>query len=202
MIGAEARRNPMSTQRTRWPMPSRTRALLVAAMMIALLLWAVWPTDRSRRPVAPVIPTPKSVPASPPTESAMMQLAGQIVDGNVFSSTRRAPTARFVPPGSEPAGAPVIRAAMIDGATSGNMVNAAPDSPRLFGIVAQDGRRRALLQLPGADSVPKLLDIGDRRGGYRVVSISDDRVVLATSTGSRTLRLVSRTSPDSLENLP
>ncbi len=194
--------SPMSTQRTRWPVPSRTRELLVAAMMIALLLWAVWPTGRSRHPVALAMPAAKSATVLPPTDSATMQLAAQIVDGNVFSATRRAPTGRFVPPGSEPAGAPALTAAMIDGATSGTMGNAGPDSPRLFGIVAQDGRRRALLQLPGADPVPKLLDVGDRRGGYRVVSISEDRVVLATSTGSRTVRLVSRTSPDSLENLP
>lgn len=178
----------------------RTLDIVAGVSLLVALVLLVWPTRAVVQPIAPIVATTK-VTASVGADVSEPQLGAQIVDGNVFSATRRAPTVRFVPPGTEPAGATPVASAALDG-TAGDNFAAVADTPRLFGIVAQDGRRRALLQLPGVDSVPRLLDIGDRRGGYRVVSISDDRVVLASSTGSRTLRLVSRTSPDSLENLP
>lgn len=187
---------------SRWPIPSRGRDRLATLTLAVLVLLNIWPLGRDVRPVAPTIPVGQG--ATPPvlSDSQGTQLAAQIVDGNVFSATRRAPTVRFVPPGTEGTTVQPSAPAMTDGATPNADASASTDGPRLFGIIAQDGRRRALLQLPGTDSVPRLLDIGDRRGGYRVVSIADDRVVLATSTGSRTVRLVSRTVPDSLENLP
>jgi len=194
--------SPIATPRNGWPIRSRIRALLVAAVLLVLLLVAVWPTGQGSHPVAPVIPAFGVAPPSPVTDSVTGPVAVQIVAGNLFSATRRAPTARFVPPGTEATGTPPNAPGMTDDPTGQVDIASVTDGPRLFGIVAQDGRRRALLQLPGTDSVLKLLDIGDRRGGYRVVSISADRVVLASSTGSRTLRLVARTSPDSLENLP
>lgn len=186
----------------RWPIPSRGRDRLAAATAIVLVLLNVWPIGRSVRPVSPAIPAVKGATLAARDDSASIQTAAHIVDGNVFSATRRAPTVRFVPPGTDGATVQPSMPAMADGAMTDNGFAAPTEGPKLFGIIAQDGRRRALLQLPGTDSVPRLLDIGDRRGGYRVVSIADDRVVLATSTGSRTVRLVSRTSPDSLENLP
>ena len=179
----------------------RTLDIVAGVSLLVALVLLVWPTRAVVQPIAPIVAATK-VTASVGADISAAQLGAQIVDGNVFSATRRAPTVRFVPPGTEPAGTAPAASVMLDGRSDDGNIATVADRPRLFGIVAQDGRRRALLQLPGADSVPRLLDVGDRRGGYRVVSISDDRVVLASSTGSRTLRLVSRTSPDSLENLP
>ena len=179
----------------------RTLDLLTGVSLFVAIVLVVWPTRAVVQPIAPGVAATK-VTATGTGAVPEPQLGAQIVDGNVFSATRRAPTVRFVPPGTEPAGTAPAASVMLDGRSDDGNITTVADRPRLFGIVAQDGRRRALLQLPGADSVPRLFDIGDSRGGYRVVSISDDRVVLASSTGSRTLRLVSRTSPDSLENLP
>ncbi len=178
----------------------RTLDLLAGVSVVVALALITWPTSTVVQPIAPNVARTNVSPAAT-VDGSQSQPSAQIVDGNIFSATRRAPTVRFVPPGTEPAGTAPAASEMLAG-IAGDNTAAVADLPRLFGIIAQDGRRRALLQLPGADSVPRLLDIGDRRGRYRVVSISDDRVVLASSTGSRTLRLVARTSPDSLENLP
>lgn len=73
--------------------------------------------------------------------------------------------------------------------------------PALYGIVAIEGVRHALLGLRG-DEPPRLFAVGDRHAGYRVSAIESDRVVLATSRGSRTLRLAPSASRDTSENLP
>jgi hypothetical protein len=74
--------------------------------------------------------------------------------------------------------------------------------PRLSGIIADGGERRALLQLVAADGAPRLYRIGDVHAGYRVVRIGPDQVVLASRAGTRTLRLSQRAAPDSLEKTP
>ncbi len=202
----------MSGQTNRsMPSPRLLDALGVACLVLAVTL-LFWPASAAVHPVVPTLPAAQTggsevaTGASALTAHALAWLdtsTTQIVEGNVFSASRRAPTVRFVPPGAEATDAPpMVSTAMPDASIdAGNTMDDAA-SPRLFGIIAQDGRRRALLQLPGADSVPRLLDVGDRRAGYRVLSITADRVVLVSSTGSRTLRLASRTPPDSLENLP
>ena len=120
----------------------------------------------------------------------------RIVAGNVFSASRRAPSQRFAPPGTETAVAPTNDASLT--AVGGND----GDVARLYGIVVQDGQMRALLQLPGADSSTKLMSVGDVRAGVRLLRITADRVVLATPSGLLTVRLIPRTPSDSTEKRP
>jgi len=60
---------------------------------------------------------------------------------------------------------------------------------------------RALLQVRTSSEPPRLLGVGESFGGVRVVRIADDRVVISSSSGTRTLRL-SRVVSDSSENVP
>ncbi len=175
--------------------PRTARVLdVLSVICVVVTVWLLlWPLRPAVRPLALTVPSAVSVAAPVAADS----IAGQIVATNIFASSRRAPRTRFVPPGAEPVG--------ILATPSASEVGPGGDpseTPRLFGIIAQDGARRALLQLPGADSTPRLFAIGERQGGYRVVSIGTDRVVLASAAGSRTVRLVSRTKSDSLENQP
>ena len=156
---------------------------VVGALGVLLL-----PTLPTSHPIAPAIAVPAAARVSLPSDSA----SAQIVARNLFSATRRAPSVRFVPPGSETDAPPT---------PSPTSAAVADDGPRLYGIISQDGARRALLQLPGADSAPQLVSEGDRHAGYRIVSIGQDRVVVASSAGMRTVRLAPRAPSDSSEKL-
>lgn len=169
-------------------------AVLCIAATLVLLLWPVRPQPRE---LALALPTAAPIPAAIAADSS----AERIVATNIFSSSRRAPRTRFVPPGTEQANMSEMMPVGDSDAASGTGSESF-SAPRLFGIIVQDGVRRALLQLPGSDSVPRLLAVGERQSGYRVVSIAADRVVLASASGSRTVRMVSRSSSDSLENMP
>jgi hypothetical protein len=80
---------------------------------------------------------------------------------------------------------------------------APPDEgPRVVGIVLVNGVRRALNDAGAADSTPRLLAVGDRIAGYRVRRIDAEFVELSSSSGTRTVRLSRRSSPDSSESLP
>ena len=180
----------------------RTLDLLSGLLAVIALLLLVWTVDDTVTPVAPRIAT--VVPGGG-TPAVVETMASAIVARNVFSASRRAPTVRFTPPGSElPPPIVMMGTLPLAGAdsTAGADAAARDTPPRLYGIIAQDGVRRALLLLTANGDSPRLYDVGDRQHGYRVVSIAQDRVVLATSTGSRTLRLLSRALQDSLENMP
>lgn len=137
----------------------------------------------------------------------------RIVQGNVFSASRRAPSSRFSPPGALASGydAPVGDGpAMTAGGMYGGdaLMASVPASvadgervPHLYGIVNSDGVRQALVALRAGEP-PRLLVVGDRLAGYRVTAIEQDRVVLAFSGGVRTLRLTRPASRDSFENSP
>jgi hypothetical protein len=179
-----------TVRRSRGPQWSpRWLDALSVCCVVGAIVFLLLPTAPRPHPIAPAISRPNAARASWPTDSA----GAQIVEGNVFSATRRAPSVRFRPPGSE-ADAPPPSAP--------SAVTVADDGPRLFGIVSQDGTRRALLQLPGTDSTPHLLASGERRAGYRVVSIELDRVVVVSSAGTRTVRLAARAPSDSSEKHP
>jgi hypothetical protein len=179
---------------------SRVARVLDAAAMVCIVATVallLWPTTPHPRALSIPVPPAAAVMAAVPRDS----IAERIVSTNIFGASRRAPRSRFVPPGADEtsvAAAPT----MDDGTVSAGSAADPAGAPRLFGIVVQDGVRRALLQLPGSDSIPRLLAVGDRQRGYRVVSIDADRVVLASSAGSRTVRLMTRASSDSLENMP
>ncbi len=182
-------------------------SLVTVVGAVALL---VWPTRAiiTPTPIAPASTARNagSGPSASWPSGALDSTAAQVVDGNLFSASRRAPTRAFVPPGMD--GSTVSTNdgdASVTMESTGNAINPTSgvrDGLQLFGIVSQDGTRRALLQLPGTDAIPYLMAVGERRAGYRVVSIATTHVVVISSAGSRTLRLTPRTSPDSLENLP
>ncbi len=167
--------------------------VLTAVVGLAAIALLVWPARPSVAPQAPQVIAEHQVSAGGVAEP----VSQAIVDGNLFSATRRAPTVLFRPPGADgeslPPAPPSDMVVTAESVASG---------PRLFGIVAQDGVRRALLVLPGADSVPRLLGVGDRQAGYRVVTIGTDRVVLSSSGGTRTVRLVAPALPDSIDPKP
>ena len=138
--------------------------------------------------------------ASNSAGAAVDSVRREIVRTNAFSASRKEPTARFVAPGSEPT--PPMPSAFDAGAGPGAFAAADVDAgPRLFGIVSVDGSLRALLQVRSASEPPRLLGVGETSGGVRVMRIAGDRVVISTSSGTRTLRL-SRVVPDSSENAP
>ena len=193
-----------------------TVSLLLALSALAL---AVWPV-REGSGEEPTLPAALADASHAADERggvrapAVDSTAVGIVRGNVFSSTRRAPATRFMPPGSDasPAMADMsdVSSSGVDYALPGTT---APDSggdaesgtrdpvPALYGIVGIDGVRHALLALRGGEP-PRLFAVGDRHAGYRISAIERDRVVLATARGSRTLRLARSAPRDSSEIMP
>ena len=131
--------------------------------------------------------------------SGQDSLVGLVVNGNVFSSTRRAPVTRFAVPGQT---AMDVTPVMPGTPAAGADLSEEDALPRLSAIVALNGERRALLQFAASDGAPRLYRVNDERAGYRVVRIDTDRVVLASRAGTRTLRLSQRATPDSPEKLP
>ncbi len=180
------------------------RALDVLAVLFAtgaVILVALPPfTDVS--PAAVRMPARTAAPsagtARAVAESALDSAARDIVRTNVFSGSRREPTARFAAPGLETTPPPTFVASESDAGMGSAPVD---DGPRLFGIVSMDGALHALVQLRAADETPRLMRAGESQHGVRVQRVDQDRVVISTSTGTRTLRL-SRAVPDSLENAP
>jgi len=184
-------------------------AAVCATVAVLLLVWptptGVVPSAAAREPgrsptsasTARVAADPPAlVPEAPGNESD--SLIAVIVNGNVFSATRKAPRVRFLPPGE--------RAAVVEAPPGYGMPSPAVASndslPMLSGIVAINGERQALLQMTAADESPKLYRINESHAGYRVVQIGPDMVVLASRAGTRTLRLSHRAPPDSLEKHP
>jgi hypothetical protein len=155
-------------------------AMLVLLGVIALVV-----------PVAPI--AERQVEVSPAPQERLMQSSQSdsslrsMVRTNLFSSTRQAPRVRFVIPGQEPLVMPVA-----DPATSANT-----DGPELQGVLMVNGVRRALLRVPGSDSVPRVVQTGDRVGGYRVRTIGMDRVELSSESGTRIVRLRRKFPSDS-----
>ncbi len=131
------------------------------------------------------------------TQTAIDSLARAIVRTNAFSASRHEPRARFVAPGSEP----VPTAPVFEPGSNAFAPSDLDAGPKLFGIVSVGGSPRALLQLRTSTEPPRLLGVGESFGGVRVVRIAGDRVVISSSSGTRTLRL-SRVVSDSSENVP
>jgi hypothetical protein len=134
--------------------------------------------------------------------AATDSLLATVVSGNVFSATRRAPRTRFVVPGQEAAAPANVMAGTMEPTAGDSLAGGTEVYPRLSGIVGASGERRALLQLNAADGAPRLYRVGDVHAGYRVVRIDPASVVLSSRTGTRTVRLSPRVTPDSLEMMP
>ena len=68
--------------------------------------------------------------------------------------------------------------------------------PALFGtVVGENGVVMALLHLNPADPGPRLYAVGERDGGYRVVSIAPRVVILNGPQGRVSLRLPDEERP-------
>lgn len=176
-------------------------------VVTAGLLW-LWPVSRkagdaaasggAQQTNAPTLAPSVAPSAALPFGAVTDSLQAAVVNSNVFSATRRAPTSRFVVPG---------QAAAMDVYSTATEASAQPDSasaslPQLSGIVSERGQRQALLQLLASDGGPRLYREGDVHAGYRIVRIGVDYVLLTSRAGTRTVRLSPRESPDSLEMTP
>lgn len=196
----------MSAQR-RWRGYRVLDALAVVGGLLTVLL-LVLPASVTDAPDRPRLPAAPNAAIGEGRDGIARQRAtadaGQVealrramVQTNLFSASRREPSARFVAPGAEPTPSTLP----VDAGAAG-LEPPTPDTElQLFGIVSGDGGAKALIQLPVAGAPPRLLGVGESMGGVRVLRIAGDRVVIATSSGTRTLRL-SRVVPDSSENQP
>lgn len=131
-----------------------------------------------------------SVPIPVLERSRSDSLTEDIILYNLFSPSRSAPSRRYA------AGT----AAGVDANPEGS-----PPSPSLAGgftpeligtaVSERPAETRALLRLLPADPAPRLYAVGDRAGGYTVVSIDARAVVLSGPRGRVVLRL-----PENEEN--
>lgn len=177
-------------------------ALTVVCGVIAVVM-LVLPASTAVAPDALRIASPNAAAARASNSAAATtdSLARAIVRTNAFSASRKEPLARFVAPGSEPAPAVPLTGSAFEPGGSVLATSEVEAGPQLFGIVSRGGTPRALLQLRSQAEPPRLLGVGESFGGVRVVRITGDRVVISSSSGTRTLRL-SRVVPDSSENVP
>ncbi len=180
-------------------------ALAVVCGVLTVVI-LVLPASTTVVPAQIRLPSTRAVDAlaTNRTYAAVDSVQREIVRTNTFSASRKEPTARFVAPGSEPGSEPVPTVSSVFDARAGASTFAPVEidaGPRLFGIVSVNGALRALLQVRSAREPPRLLGVGESSGGVRVVRIAGDRVVISSSSGTRTLRL-SRVVPDSSENEP
>ncbi|MGV3711302.1 MAG: hypothetical protein ACO1Q7_20950 [Gemmatimonas sp.] len=186
----------------------------VLALLAAVALYAI--PVRPPRPGTPTVPSVNAVPSAQSFEaaaanaqqltasaSAATENAASVVNANILSGSRRAPASRYVSPDAIPAAdfsMPAVFAPTPASDPSG-AGDVDSDVPALYGIVNTNGVWRALLKLE-EQSGPTLLAEGDRRGSYRVVSIRSNAVVVAGTSGQRTLRLSRAAGGDSTGKSP
>lgn len=110
-------------------------------------------------------------------------LVEDIILYNLFSPTRAAPDRRMV--GTASPDQSGMSEPGDPGASSGGF------TPELIGtaVSAKPGETKALLRLLDSDPAPRLYAVGDRAGGYSVVSIDPRSVVLNGPRGRVVLRL-------------
>ncbi|MEN9508500.1 MAG: hypothetical protein RLZZ621_1063, partial [Gemmatimonadota bacterium] len=144
-------------------------------------------------PLLPVIPVDSVRTATAAVSPDGDSTVALIISNNIFSITRRPPATRFQLPPSD-AESEVTPSAFAD-PTPGAMpmdVSAVPSTenvPALFGTMRANGGAMALLRLDASQRTPQLYGEGDRAGGFRVVRIDTDAVVLSGPSGPVTLRL-------------
>lgn len=184
-----------------------TVSLVCLIGAIAALVWPVGaPSPRERAsdplPSATGVATDDAANDAARDRARADSLVSRVVQGNVFSASRKAPVSRFQLPGAA-ASAPMSDTPPFVAPAADDSANAAMSSggdvPRLSGLVTMNGERRALLQMRVSDGVPSLYRAGDTHAGYRVVSIGSNYVILSSRAGTRTLRLSAPAKPDSLE---
>lgn len=164
------------------------RLIAFAALLLGLG-FMVAPTTADVAPVAlpeqasdSTIPSPVRVPADSITEDIILY--------NLFSPSRTAPSRRY-------AAQTVSGTSMAPDESNASVAPSSGFAPVLIGtaVSGRPGETRALLQLIAGDPTPRLYAVGDRAGGYSVVSIDARAVVLAGPRGRVVLRL-----PENEEN--
>jgi hypothetical protein len=193
---------PSGTRALSWVRALDAGSALCLAAAAVLIVWPSTPDvsdanaavlERTMEPTAGVT---TSVATIPGTDS----LRAVVINGNVFSASRRAPTTRFVAPGTGAADAVAANSAPTNASMAAPADAGDADAlPRLTGIVTLDGERQVLLQLSADDGVPRLYRRGDEHAGYRIERIGADFVVLVHRGSRRTVRLRPLATPDSLE---
>jgi hypothetical protein len=131
-----------------------------------------------------------SIPISTATSASVDSLTEDIILYNLFAPGRNPPARRYA------AAAAPDDGPMVDPDASASSV-AGDFTPELVGTVVSEspGQSRALLRLLATDPSPRLYSVGDRAGGYSVVSIDARAVVLSGPRGRVVLRL-----PENEEN--
>ena len=146
------------------------RVIAVAAVLLGLG-FMVAPTKIGVTRLALPQHVADSTMASPARVQAD-SITEDIILYNLFSPSRTAPSRRYS-----------AQSVSSSGAAPDENNEAAPSSgfsPVLIGTAVSDrpGETRALLQLLATDPTPRLYAVGDRAGGYSVVSIDARAVVL------------------------
>lgn len=156
-----------------------SRVLYAVAGVLLLLALALRIAPASARPVASAV----SQTAVPKIQSAKASVeqpgtSAAIVEGNVFSPSRKAPPVRFIPPDL----APAERAAVPRRGTPG-------EGLRLFGTVVGPSGTAALIDADPAVRGAEIYEVGDVVRGSRIVAVSESTVVLEGARGRVVLRL-------------
>ena len=156
------------------------RVIAIGAVLLGLG-FMVAPTNVDVMPLA----LPEHASDSTMPSRARIQadsITEDIILYNLFSPSRTAPSRRYSAQSVAGSGMPDENGLA---APSGGF------SPVLVGTAVSDrpGETRALLQLLANDPTPRLYAIGDRAGGYSVVSIDARAVVLNGPRGRVVLRL-------------
>lgn len=125
-----------------------------------------------------------SVPVSVVAKTRADSLTEDIILYNLFAPGRNAPVRRYA------ASAATDDRAMVDPDSRSPSVGGG-FRPELIGTVVSEraGETRALLRLLANDPAPRLYGVGDRAGGYSVISIDARAVVLSGPRGRVVLRL-------------
>ena len=163
------------------------RLIAVAAFLIGLG-FMVAPTNSDVAPLPlPEQPSDSTMPS--PVRVQADSIAEDIILFNLFSASRTAPSRRYA---AQSAGSSAMPDESSEPATRSSGF-----FPVLIGTAVSDraGETRALLQLLATDPTPRLYAVGDRAGGYSVVSIDARAVVLTGPRGRVVLRL-----PENEEN--
>lgn len=129
-----------------------------------------------------------SIPIAATTGSSADSLSEDIILYNLFAVSRTAPSRRY---SGSSAATPDAGSEMSPSPLASSFM------PELIGtaVSGKPGESKALLRLLASDPAPRLYAVGDRAGGYSVVSIDARAVVLSGPRGRVVLRL-----PENEEN--
>jgi hypothetical protein len=162
------------------------RSLTVVFVFVGAgaLLWRPGIPSNEIAPTGIEARSVKNAPAAPLDVTANQI----IVQGNIFSASRKAPAVRYNP--FEPDWGSADPATPEPAADTASATAAGDGVPKLFGTMIGARGSAALLRLDPALLEAQLYREGDRAGRYRVEKINEQSVVLRGPAGRVVLRLV------------